>query len=95
MANTDCPGKEGVGSRRRNLTLLRNKLYMGERRRTEPVVEGTAATGDHGALRRSQSDRTEYSQKLQGTGDAWLVLRCERCAGLGWDLDALQPAALR
>ncbi|KAK2546054.1 Arhgef38 [Columba livia] len=65
MANTDCPGKEGVGSRRRNLTLLRNKLYMGERRRTEPVVEGTAATGDHGALRRSQSDRTEYSQKLQ------------------------------
>ncbi|PKK26211.1 Rho guanine nucleotide exchange factor (GEF) 38 [Columba livia] len=38
---------------------------MGERRRTEPVVEGTAATGDHGALRRSQSDRTEYSQKLQ------------------------------
>ncbi|KAM6077013.1 rho guanine nucleotide exchange factor 38 isoform 2-T2 [Chlamydotis macqueenii] len=37
---------------------------MGERRRTEPVVENTAG-GDHGALRRSQSDRTEYSQKLQ------------------------------
>ncbi|KFU94526.1 Rho guanine nucleotide exchange factor 38, partial [Chaetura pelagica] len=59
----DCPGKEGVGDRRRNLALLRNKLYMGERRRTEPVVESTA--GDHGTLRRSQSDRTEYSQKLQ------------------------------
>ncbi|NXO47541.1 ARH38 factor, partial [Aramus guarauna] len=56
----DCPGKEG---RRRNLALLRNKLYMGERRRTEPVVESTG--GDHGNLRRSQSDRTEYSQKLQ------------------------------
>ncbi|XP_010002417.1 PREDICTED: rho guanine nucleotide exchange factor 38 [Chaetura pelagica] len=63
MASVDCPGKEGVGDRRRNLALLRNKLYMGERRRTEPVVESTA--GDHGTLRRSQSDRTEYSQKLQ------------------------------
>ncbi|NXS71135.1 ARH38 factor, partial [Pandion haliaetus] len=61
----DCPGKEGAGGRRRNLALLRNRLYMGERRRTEPVVESTAATGDHGTLRRSQSDRTEYSQKLQ------------------------------
>ncbi|KFQ27871.1 Rho guanine nucleotide exchange factor 38, partial [Merops nubicus] len=61
----DCPGKEGAGGRRKNLALLRNKLYMGERRRTEPVVESTAAAGDHGTLRRSQSDRTEYSQKLQ------------------------------
>ncbi|NXT19840.1 ARH38 factor, partial [Syrrhaptes paradoxus] len=59
----DCAGKEGTGGKRRNLALLRNKLYMGERRRTEPVVESTA--GDHGTLRRSQSDRTEYSQKLQ------------------------------
>ncbi|NXI98046.1 ARH38 factor, partial [Psophia crepitans] len=61
----DCPGKEGVGGRRRNLALLRSKLYVGERRRTEPVVESTTAGGDHGTLRRSQSDRTEYSQKLQ------------------------------
>uniref|UniRef100_A0A8B9BSJ4 Rho guanine nucleotide exchange factor 38 n=1 Tax=Anser brachyrhynchus TaxID=132585 RepID=A0A8B9BSJ4_9AVES len=59
MASTDS-----TGSRRRNLALLRHKLYMGERRRTEPVVESSAA-GEHGALRRSQSDRTEYSQKLQ------------------------------
>ncbi|NXI37465.1 ARH38 factor, partial [Galbula dea] len=61
----DCPGKEGVGGKRRNLALLRKKLYKGERRRTEPVVESTMAAGDHGTLRRSQSDRTEYSQKLQ------------------------------
>ncbi|NWV10894.1 ARH38 factor, partial [Ptilonorhynchus violaceus] len=61
----DCPAKEGIGGRKRNLTLLRNKLYMGERRRTEPVVESTTTAGDHGTLRRSQSDRTEYSQKLQ------------------------------
>ncbi|NXC10738.1 ARH38 factor, partial [Orthonyx spaldingii] len=61
----DCPGKEGTGGMKRNLTLLRNKLYLGERRRTEPVVESTTAAGDHGTLRRSQSDRTEYSQKLQ------------------------------
>uniref|UniRef100_A0A8C0IEE2 Rho guanine nucleotide exchange factor 38 n=1 Tax=Bubo bubo TaxID=30461 RepID=A0A8C0IEE2_BUBBB len=65
MASMDCPGKEGVGGRKRNLALLRSKLYMGERRRTEPVVESTAVAGDHGTLRRSQSDRTEYSQKLQ------------------------------
>ncbi|KAJ7396939.1 hypothetical protein BTVI_140465 [Pitangus sulphuratus] len=61
----DCPGKEGVGGRKRNLALLKSKLYMGERRRTEPVVESTTTAGDHGTLRRSQSDRTEYSQKLQ------------------------------
>ncbi|NXW49602.1 ARH38 factor, partial [Nyctiprogne leucopyga] len=61
----DYPGKEGVGGGRKNLALLRNKLYLGERRRTEPVVESTAAAGDHGTLRRSQSDRTEYGQKLQ------------------------------
>ncbi|KAJ7416960.1 Rho guanine nucleotide exchange factor 38 [Willisornis vidua] len=61
----DCPGKEGVGGKKRNLALLRSKLYIGERRRTEPVVESTTTAGDHGTLRRSQSDRTEYSQKLQ------------------------------
>ncbi|NXG40979.1 ARH38 factor, partial [Psilopogon haemacephalus] len=60
-----CPGKEGVGGRKRNLALLKNKLYMGERRRTEPVVGSTVGAGDHSSLRRSQSDRTEYSQKLQ------------------------------
>ncbi|NXN21585.1 ARH38 factor, partial [Nycticryphes semicollaris] len=60
-----CAGKEGVGGRRKNLALLRKKLYMGERRRTEPVVESTTTAGDHSTLRRSQSDRTEYSQKLQ------------------------------
>uniref|UniRef100_A0A8B9ISJ8 Rho guanine nucleotide exchange factor 38 n=1 Tax=Amazona collaria TaxID=241587 RepID=A0A8B9ISJ8_9PSIT len=65
MTSMDCPGKEGTGSRKRNLALLRNKLYMGERRRTEPVMESSSSTGDHGTLRRSQSDRTEYSQKLQ------------------------------
>lgn len=70
----DCPGREGTGGRKRNLTLLRNKLYMGQRRRTEPVVESTTTAGDHGNLRRSQSDRTEYSQKLQGTGEACSVL---------------------
>ncbi|KAF4794872.1 Rho guanine nucleotide exchange factor 38 [Turdus rufiventris] len=61
----DCPRKEGTGGRKRNLTLLRNKLYMRQRRRTEPVVESTTTAADHGNLRRSQSDRTEYSQKLQ------------------------------
>lgn len=90
MMSMDCSGKEGAGSRKRNLALLRSKLYMGERRKTEPVVESTASTGDHGTLRRSQSDRTEYSQKLQGTREACLVPGCEGCCGLGWYLrDAL------
>lgn len=74
MASTGCPGKEGMGGRKRNLALLKNKLYIGERRRTEPVVENTVGAGDHSTLRRSQSDRTEYSQKLQGTGEACSVL---------------------
>ncbi|NXL91431.1 ARH38 factor, partial [Alectura lathami] len=55
---------DSTGGRRRNLALLRHKLYLGERRRTEPMVESSGA-GEHGALRRSQSDRTEYGQKLQ------------------------------
>lgn len=79
MANTD-----GVGGRRKNLALLRHKLYMGERRRTEPVVESSGA-GEHGALRRSQSDRTEYGQKLQGTREACWVLRCPCWVG-AWRL---------
>uniref|UniRef100_A0A8C6YQ48 DH domain-containing protein n=1 Tax=Nothoprocta perdicaria TaxID=30464 RepID=A0A8C6YQ48_NOTPE len=54
----------GTGGRAGSLALLRHKLYLGERRRTEPVVEGPAG-GDHGTLRRSQSDRSEYSQRLQ------------------------------
>lgn len=91
----DCPGKEGTGGRLRNLTLLRNKLYLGQRRRTEPVVESTTTAGDHGNLRRSQSDRTEYSQKLQGTGEACSVLCCQGCSELGWCLRALQAAAFR
>lgn len=39
---------------------------MLERRKTDTVVE-SSVSGDHsGTLRRSQSDRTEYNQKLQG-----------------------------
>ena len=75
MASTD-----GVGGRRKNLALLRHRRYMGERRRTEPVFESSGA-GEHGALRRSQSDRTEYGQKLQGTREACWVLRCPRWVG--------------
>jgi len=92
MASVDCPGKEGVGGRRRNLALLRSKLYVGERRRTEPLVESTAGGVDQGTLRRSQSDRTEYSQKLQGTGEARLVPCCQGCSGLG---GVATPAASR
>nr|XP_060635123.1 rho guanine nucleotide exchange factor 38 [Anolis sagrei ordinatus] len=60
-------GKESTGAKKKNLTFLSHRLYMLERRKTDTVVESNAS-GDHnssGTLRRSQSDRSEYSQKLQ------------------------------
>ncbi|KAM6220513.1 rho guanine nucleotide exchange factor 38 [Rhynchocyon petersi] len=65
MEPKEATGKETMGSRRKNLTFLRPRLYMLERRKTDTVVE-SSISGDHsGTLRRSQSDRTEYNQKLQ------------------------------
>ncbi|XP_036767664.2 rho guanine nucleotide exchange factor 38 [Manis pentadactyla] len=65
MEPKEAPGKESMGTKKRNLTFLRPRLYMLERRKTDTVVE-SSASGDHsGSLRRSQSDRTEYNQKLQ------------------------------
>ncbi|XP_048468638.1 rho guanine nucleotide exchange factor 38-like [Rhincodon typus] len=56
------PGK------RRNLGFFKPKLYIQERRRTDTIITGTAAANDEercGTLRRTQSDRTEYSHKLK------------------------------
>ncbi|XP_006881179.1 PREDICTED: dynamin-binding protein [Elephantulus edwardii] len=65
MEPKEATGKETMGSKRKNLTFLRPRLYMLERRKTDTVVENNIS-GDHsGTLRRSQSDRTEYNQKLQ------------------------------
>ncbi|XP_053113664.1 rho guanine nucleotide exchange factor 38 [Hemicordylus capensis] len=69
METKDATGKEHVGAKKKNLTFLRHRLYMLERRKTDTVVENNLV-GDHsssssGTLRRSQSDRSEYSQKLQ------------------------------
>ncbi|XP_012977355.1 rho guanine nucleotide exchange factor 38 [Mesocricetus auratus] len=65
MEPRQTPGKENMGSKRKNLTFLRPRLYMLERRKTDTVVD-SSVSGDHsGTLRRSQSDRTEYNQKLQ------------------------------
>ncbi|XP_060635123.2 rho guanine nucleotide exchange factor 38 [Anolis sagrei] len=68
METKDPPhGKESTGAKKKNLTFLSHRLYMLERRKTDTVVESNAS-GDHnssGTLRRSQSDRSEYSQKLQ------------------------------
>lgn len=66
MEPREAAGKETMGSKRKNLTFLRPRLYMLERRKTDTVVD-SSVPGDHsGTLRRSQSDRTEYNQKLQG-----------------------------
>lgn len=66
MEPREATGKGNLGGKRKNLTFLRPRLYMLERRKTDTVVD-SGVSGDHsGTLRRSQSDRTEYNQKLQG-----------------------------
>uniref|UniRef100_A0A673TIQ3 DH domain-containing protein n=2 Tax=Suricata suricatta TaxID=37032 RepID=A0A673TIQ3_SURSU len=65
MEPKEGTGKENMGTKKKNLTFLRPRLYMLERRKTDTVVD-SGVSGDHsGTLRRSQSDRTEYNQKLQ------------------------------
>ncbi|XP_074084864.1 rho guanine nucleotide exchange factor 38 isoform X2 [Macrotis lagotis] len=67
METKETLGKGNMGTKKKNLTFLRQRLYMLERRKTDTVVESCAAVGHStsGLLRRSQSDRTEYNQKLQ------------------------------
>ncbi|XP_004686654.1 PREDICTED: rho guanine nucleotide exchange factor 38 [Condylura cristata] len=65
MEPKDAPGREAPSAKRNNLAFLRPRLYMLERRKTDTVVESSVAGDRSGPLRRSQSDRTEYSQKLQ------------------------------
>nr|XP_033791632.1 rho guanine nucleotide exchange factor 38 [Geotrypetes seraphini] len=67
METKETPGKEPVGAKRKNLTFLKQRLYMVERRKTDTVVEsgGSVEHGTSGTIRRSQSDRTEYNQKLK------------------------------
>lgn len=70
MDTKDSSGKDGGGFKKKNLTFLKSRLYMLERRKTDTIVEH-AVNGDYGntgTLRRSQSDRTEYNQKLKGKG---------------------------
>ncbi|XP_039111551.1 rho guanine nucleotide exchange factor 38 [Hyaena hyaena] len=65
MEPKEATGKDNMGTKKKNLTFLRPRLYMLERRKTDTVVD-SSVSGDHsGTLRRSQSDRTEYNQKLQ------------------------------
>ncbi|KAM9329912.1 rho guanine nucleotide exchange factor 38 [Gastrophryne carolinensis] len=67
MDTKEISGKESGGIKRKNLTFLKSRLYMSERRKTDTIVEQNVI-GDHGStgtLRRSQSDRTEYNQKLK------------------------------
>uniref|UniRef100_A0A0B8RXW2 Rho guanine nucleotide exchange factor 38 n=1 Tax=Philothamnus irregularis TaxID=1899461 RepID=A0A0B8RXW2_9SAUR len=68
METKDPTGKESAGVKKKNLTFLKQRLYMLERRKTDTVVE-SSGEGDHNSssatLRRSQSDRSEYNLKLQ------------------------------
>ncbi|KAM7158193.1 rho guanine nucleotide exchange factor 38 isoform 5-T5 [Molossus nigricans] len=65
MEPQEATGKENMGTKKKNLTFLRHRLYMLERRKTDTVVESSVLGDQSGTLRRSQSDRTEYNQKLQ------------------------------
>lgn len=74
MEPKEATGKENMGTKKKNLTFLRPRLYMLERRKTDTVVD-SSVSGDHsGTLRRSQSDRTEYNQKLQGNQHRSIIL---------------------
>ncbi|XP_069781697.1 rho guanine nucleotide exchange factor 38 isoform X3 [Narcine bancroftii] len=55
---------EGPGTKRRNLGFLKPRLYMSERRRTDTII-GQSEEEKGSTLRRSQSDRSEYNQKLK------------------------------
>ncbi|XP_013917587.1 PREDICTED: rho guanine nucleotide exchange factor 38 [Thamnophis sirtalis] len=68
METRDPTGKESAGVRKKNLTFLKQRLYMLERRKTDTVVESSVAgdlNSSSAPLRRSQSDRSEYNLKLQ------------------------------
>ncbi|XP_063775358.1 rho guanine nucleotide exchange factor 38 [Pseudophryne corroboree] len=67
MDTKDFNGKDSGGVKKKKPTFLKSRLYMLERRKTDTIVEH-AINEDHGntgTLRRSQSDRTEYNQKLK------------------------------
>ncbi|KAM4706634.1 rho guanine nucleotide exchange factor 38 [Discoglossus pictus] len=64
MDMKELGGKDTGGIKKKNLTFLKSRLYMLERRKTDTIVEHNIS-GEHGTLRRSQSDRTEYNQKLK------------------------------
>lgn len=66
MEPKEAPGKETMGTRKKSLPFPRPRLYMLERRKTDPVVESSVPGDYSGTLTRSQSHRTEYNQKLQG-----------------------------
>ncbi|KAM4809888.1 rho guanine nucleotide exchange factor 38 [Rhinophrynus dorsalis] len=68
MDTKEPSGKETAFVRKKNLTFLKSRLYMLERRKTDTIVEHITTNVDYvnsGTLRRSQSDRTEYNQKLK------------------------------
>ena len=71
MEPKEAPGKENMGTKKKNLPFLRPRLYMLERRKTDTVVE-SSVPGDHsGTLRRSQSDRSEsalWETQVQSLG---------------------------
>ncbi|XP_072898487.1 rho guanine nucleotide exchange factor 38 [Hemitrygon akajei] len=54
----------GAGPKRKNLGFFKPRLYMLERRRTDTII-AQAEEEKSSNLRRSQSDRSEYSQKLK------------------------------
>ncbi|XP_029090551.1 rho guanine nucleotide exchange factor 38 [Monodon monoceros] len=65
MEPKEAPEKETMGTRKKSMPFPRPRLYMLERRKTDPVIESSVPGDYSGTLTRSQSHRTEYNQKLQ------------------------------
>ncbi|XP_006005279.1 rho guanine nucleotide exchange factor 38 [Latimeria chalumnae] len=70
MDTKEGNAKEYPGAKKKNLGFLRPRLYMLERRKTDSIIadnvdDSKVEEGNSGTLRRSQSDRTEYSHKLK------------------------------
>ncbi|XP_067840678.1 rho guanine nucleotide exchange factor 38 [Heptranchias perlo] len=68
MESKESGSAPGGNGKRRNLGFFKPRLYILERRRTDTIIAESAGAGEEeksSTLRRSQSDRTEYSHKLQ------------------------------
>ena len=69
MEPKEAPGKENMGTKKKNLPFLRPRLYMLERRKTDTVVESSIPGNHSGTLRRSQSVQRAKGAPIANSSD--------------------------